>query len=100
MRTKYVLSLLLTAAAIRVSTTGSIAQETHFPSNEDLRHTRSISQPRLSPDARSVLVQVSDSTADGGRTHLWVVDIKQNTSRQLTYSPSSDKRGEHNGEWI
>src|SRR5262249_17082639 len=41
-----------------------------------------------------------DSTADGGRTHLWLVDIKQKASRQLTYSPSSDKRGEHNGEWL
>ena len=100
MRTKYVLSLLLTATAIRVSTTGSLAQETHFPSNEDLRHTRAISQPRLSPDAQSVLLQVADATADGGRTHLWLVDIKQNTSRQLTYSPVSDKRGEHNGEWL
>jgi len=74
-------------------------QETHFPSNEDLRHTRAISQPRLSPDAQRVLVQVADATADGGRTHLWLVDIKENASRQLTYSPASDKRGEHSGEW-
>jgi dipeptidyl aminopeptidase/acylaminoacyl peptidase len=95
MPTKYVLSVLLAAAVVGVS-----AQEMHFPSNEDLRHTRAISQPRLSPDAQSVLVQVSDATADGGRSHLWLVDIKQNTSRQLTYSPASDKRGEHNGEWL
>ncbi len=95
MPTKYVLSVLLAAAAVGVS-----AQEVRFPSNEDLRHTRAMSQPRLSPDAQSVLVQVADATADGGRSHLWLVDIKQNISRQLTYSPASDKRGEHNGEWL
>src|SRR5215475_9169732 len=95
MRTRLVLTILLTTAAIQISTLSSVAQDTHFPSNEDLRHTRAISQPRLSPDAASVLLQVSDATADGGRTHLWLVDIKQNTSRQLTYSPASDKRGEH-----
>jgi dipeptidyl aminopeptidase/acylaminoacyl peptidase len=100
MLTKYVLNVLLTAAVIGVPASISVAQESHFPGNEDLRHTRSISQPRLSPDAQSVLLQVADTTSDGGRTHLWLVDIKQNTSRQLTYSPSSDKRGEHDGEWL
>lgn len=76
------------------------AQEARFPTNEDLRHIHSLSQPRLSPDGDSVLVQVADATADGGRSHLWLVDIKQNTARQLTYSPEADKRGEHNGEWL
>jgi dipeptidyl aminopeptidase/acylaminoacyl peptidase len=99
MRTKHVLILLI-YVVIAVSTSCSVAQQARFPSNEDLRQTRAISQPRLSPDARSVLVQVSDTTADGGRTHLWLVDIKENSSRQLTYSPESDKRGEHNGEWM
>ncbi len=47
-----------------------------------------------------MLIQISDATADGGRSHLWLVDIKQNAARQLTYSPASDKRGEHNGEWM
>ncbi len=70
-----------------------------FPSNEDLRHTRALAAPQLSPDAQSVLVQVSDSTADGARTHLWLVDIRANTSRQLTYSLEGEKQGEHNGEW-
>lgn len=83
-----------------VLTSGSAAQQTRFPTNEDLRYTRAISQPRLSPDGQSVIVQISDATADGGRTHLWLVDIKGNSSRQLTYSPESDKRGEHNGEWM
>jgi dipeptidyl aminopeptidase/acylaminoacyl peptidase len=92
--------ILVVTAAVVVSAVKLIAQEAHFPTNEDLRHTRAIAQPRLSPDAASVLLQVSDATADGSRTHLWLVDIKQNTSRQLTYSPASDKRGERSGEWF
>src|SRR6201996_7371323 len=93
-------AFVLIAAGAAVFTRTLSAQDARFPSNEDLRHTRAMSQPRLSPDARSVIVQVSDATADGGRTHLWLVDIKQNSARQLTYSPASDKRGEHNGEWM
>lgn len=78
----------------------SAADENRFPSNEDLRHIRSMAQPRLSPDGRSVLLQVTDSTADGAHSHLWLVDIKLNTARQLTWSPANDKRGEHSGEWM
>src|SRR5271166_3379817 len=76
------------------------SDDAHFPSNEDLRHVRAMSQPRLSPDGRSVLIQVTDSTADGAKSHLWLVDIKQNTSRQLTWSTPQDKRGEYSGRWI
>jgi dipeptidyl aminopeptidase/acylaminoacyl peptidase len=101
MRKKQIsIPLQIVIIAITVAAGKLIAEDTHFPSNEDLRHTRAISQPRLSPDAQSVLLQVSDATADGGRTHLWLVDVKQNTSRQLTYSPASDKHGERSGEWF
>jgi dipeptidyl aminopeptidase/acylaminoacyl peptidase len=71
-----------------------------FPSNEDLRHVRSMSDPRLSPDASRVLVQIADATADGGRNHIWLVDIAANSSRQLTWSPPVDKAGEHNARWV
>jgi dipeptidyl aminopeptidase/acylaminoacyl peptidase len=74
--------------------------EDHFPSNEDMRHVRSMSQPKVSPDGQSVLIQVADATADGGKSHLWLVDVKTNTSRQLTWSPSGDKRGESGGQWM
>jgi dipeptidyl aminopeptidase/acylaminoacyl peptidase len=76
------------------------ADENHFPSNEDLRHVKAMAAPRLSPDGRNVLVQISDATADGAKTHIWIVDVKQNTSRQLTVSPASDKRGERAAEWM
>ncbi len=78
----------------------SAAGQDRFPSNEDLRHVRAISQPKLSPDGRSVLIQVTDATADGGKSHLWLVDVQTNTVRQLTYSPESDKRGESDGTWM
>jgi dipeptidyl aminopeptidase/acylaminoacyl peptidase len=74
--------------------------DNHFPSNEDLRHVRSMAQPRLSPDGRSVLLSVTDSTADGAKSHLWLVDIKQNTARQLTWTAAPDKRGEMAGKWM
>ncbi|MGH8290740.1 MAG: prolyl oligopeptidase family serine peptidase [Steroidobacteraceae bacterium] len=76
------------------------AAQDHFPSNEDLRHVRAISAPRLSPDGRSVLIEVSDATADGGRSHLWLVDRQANTARQLTYSTPGQKQGEFGGAWM
>jgi dipeptidyl aminopeptidase/acylaminoacyl peptidase len=72
----------------------------HFPSNEDLRHVRSMAQPRLSPDGRSVLIQITDATADGAKSHIWLVDVQTNTSRQLTWTPASEKRGEGSAEWM
>ena len=74
--------------------------EDHFPSSEEMRHLRSMAQPRVSPDGQSVLIQISDATADGGKSHLWLVNVKTNTARQLTYSPASDKRGESQGQWM
>ena len=71
-----------------------------FPSNDDLRHVRAMAEPRLSPDGRHVLVRITDATADGGRSHLWLVDVALNTSRQLTFSPANDKQGELGGQWL
>jgi dipeptidyl aminopeptidase/acylaminoacyl peptidase len=76
------------------------AAEGGVPSNEDLRHVRAIAEPQVSPDGGRVLIRVTDATADGGRQHLWLVDVGANTSRQLTFSPAADKLGEHNGRWL
>ena len=76
-----------------------IAADT-FPSNEDLRHVRRLDDPRLSPSGTRVLIQIADATADGGRSHVWVVDVASNQARQLTYSPPSDKEGEHQARWL
>jgi dipeptidyl aminopeptidase/acylaminoacyl peptidase len=70
-----------------------------FPTNEDLRHVQRLADPRLSPDGRQVLLKVTENTADGAKSHLWLVDIESNTSRQLTRSPAGDKSGESAAEW-
>ena len=91
---------LLAAVCLGSLSLGSAIGEDHFPSNEDMRHVRSMAQPKVSPDGQQVLVQIADATADGGKTHLWLVDVKTNTSRQLTWSPTGDKRGESQGQWM
>lgn len=71
-----------------------------LPTNEQLRHYRSIGEPRLSPDGRSVLVLIADATAEGGKSHVWLVDVAGGAPRQLTYSPESEKGGERDAEWM
>ena len=71
-----------------------------FPTNEQMRHYREMGDPRLSPDGKRVLVQISDATADGGKSHLWVVEVGGGAARQLTYSAAGEKIGEHDGEWM
>jgi dipeptidyl aminopeptidase/acylaminoacyl peptidase len=75
------------------------AEDPHFPNSEDLRHVKAIASPLLSPDGQQVLFTLTDSTADGAKSHLWLVAVSGGTPHQLTYSPSTDKRGEHNGVW-
>ncbi len=87
-------------SALQFEQAQTAAPADHFPSNEDLRHVRSLGQPRLSPDGHSVVIQVTDATADGGKSHLWLVDAEKNMSRQLTWSPASDKRGESAAQWM
>ncbi|HTI61997.1 MAG TPA: S9 family peptidase [Gemmatimonadaceae bacterium] len=77
----------------------SFAQTTRFPNNEDLRHTRGLDDPQLSPDGRLVLATVVEPTVDGAQRHLWIVDVAGGTSRQLTFSPTKTNRGESRGRW-
>ena len=92
------LSLLLIFPALRLG-----AQTTStpgFPSNEQLRRFKTMSDPRLAPDGKRILIRVTDATADGGKSHLWLTGVSGEDPRQLTYSPEADKRGEYNGEWM
>jgi dipeptidyl aminopeptidase/acylaminoacyl peptidase len=75
------------------------AEDPRFPNSEDLRHLKAISTPELSPDGKQVLFTVTDATADGARSHVWLVPVAGGAARQLTYSPTADKRGEHNATW-
>jgi dipeptidyl aminopeptidase/acylaminoacyl peptidase len=75
------------------------AEDLRFPNSEDLRHVKAIASPLLSPDGQEVLFTVTDSTADGAKSHLWMVPISEGAPHQLTYSPATDKRGEHDAVW-
>lgn len=90
------LSCLLALAASRSLCAADAPQ---LPSNELMRHYRSLSNPQLSPDGTRALLQVTDSTADGGKSHLWLIDVGGGDPRQLTFSPDADKSGEHDGSW-
>jgi dipeptidyl aminopeptidase/acylaminoacyl peptidase len=79
---------------------GGAAEEEHFPTNEEMRHFRLLSDPRLSPDGTRAVVVVNDATADGGKSHLWLVDCGGGSPRQLTYSADSDRRGESAPRWM
>ena len=59
-----------------------------------------MSNPRLSPDGKRILLQITDATADGARSHLWLVDVDGGAQRQLTFSSDGDKAGERSGEWM
>ncbi len=76
------------------------AADSGLPSNEDLRHVRALAEPQVSPDGDRILFRLTDATADGGRHHLWLVDVGANTARQLTFSPTADKVGEHDARWL
>jgi hypothetical protein len=92
----FVLALIALAAPIALH---AQTPAPHFPVSDDLRHTRAIGDPQLSPDAKQALIAVTDSTADGGKSHLWLVDIASNASRQLTYSPAAEKPTEGRGSF-
>jgi len=81
--------------------TQAATREPHFPSNEDLRHLRAISGPILSPGGKQVLFLVSEATADGGKSHVWVSAVAGTSAaaRQITFSPPSDTRGERSPQW-
>jgi len=88
------------ACASGLAVTPLLAKDANFPTSEDLRNLKAMSAPQLSPDGKFVLFTVTDSTAEGAKSHLWLVSTSGNASaRQLTYSPASDKRGEHSGMW-
>lgn len=91
--------LALSVVFAAVAHSGSTAEVERLPSNEDLRHFRVMEDPQLSPDGRKVLLRIKDSTADGGRGHLWLIETDGSPPRQLTYSSDDDPYGEREGRW-
>jgi dipeptidyl aminopeptidase/acylaminoacyl peptidase len=103
-------ALLAAAPGISAQTTAGVSPSAaspapHFPTNEDLRHLKAIAAPQLSPDGKQVLFAVTDATADGAKSHLWLVSVGQaagaaDKARQITFSPVADKRGEFGAQWF
>jgi hypothetical protein len=78
--------LFLAAPALRSQTTG-------FPTNQQLRQCKRMAAARLSPDGQLALFEVTDSTVDGGKSHIWVTGTHGEPPRQLTYSPGTPSGG-------
>jgi dipeptidyl aminopeptidase/acylaminoacyl peptidase len=87
------------AAIFLLAAMNTQAAQQHFPSNEDLRHFRTISSPQVSPDLKHVVVTVQDSTADGGKSHLWQLSTDGGPYRQLTFS-EGESMGERSPEYL
>lgn len=93
-------TLLGTLLSLGASLAAVAADETpKFPSNEVMRHFRAMREPELSPDGTRALLHIDDAAADGGKSHLWLIDIGGKAPRQLTFSADSDKKGERSGQW-
>ena len=90
-------AFLLLAAAFALPVHAATSS---FPGTDDLRHLRALGPALLSPDGHSVLFSVTDATADGGLTHLWLVPADgSHPARQLTVTPSGQHSGESAPAW-
>ena len=89
----------LAAAAMLLTGMSTMVAQQHFPTNDDLRHLRAISSPQMSPDLKHVVVTVQDGTADGGRTHLWLLSTDGGPYRQLTFN-QGESSAERNPEYL
>jgi hypothetical protein len=64
-----------------------------FPTNQHLRQCKRMAAARLSPDGQLAIFEVTDSTVDGGKSHIWVTGTHGEPPRQLTYSPVTPSGG-------
>ena len=68
--------------------------------NEDIRQSREVREGQLSSDGAHVLAVITDTTADGGRPHLWLLGSSPDTPRQLTFSSSDKDKGQYKAAWL
>jgi dipeptidyl aminopeptidase/acylaminoacyl peptidase len=95
------LCAFLSVAPVLLAANDTKATEARFPTTDDLRHVKAVGGPQLSPDGKQVLFSVTDATADGAKSHVWIVSTAggAQTLRQLTFSAPADKGGERNAQW-
>ncbi|MBC9031332.1 S9 family peptidase [Sphingomonas sp. JC676] len=86
-------------AASQSATSPSPAVLAGFPMNDEIRtKVRAMRGLAVSPDGKSVLAGITDTTAEGGLPHLWLLgpDAKP---RQLTFTRSGDRGGETSAQF-
>jgi dipeptidyl aminopeptidase/acylaminoacyl peptidase len=67
--------------------------------NEDIRQSREVREAHLSPDGTQVLAVITDTTADRGRPHLWLLGRNSESPRQLTFSNGEKDKGQERAAW-
>ena len=71
-------SLLISAAfwiGLAVFPAPTAEAQKHFPTNEEIRQVRTATTPRLSPYGKHVVVEITDSTANRGQNHIWILSV-------------------------
>jgi dipeptidyl aminopeptidase/acylaminoacyl peptidase len=87
------------AAALSAVLAAQAARAAEPPLNESVRNVRDLRDVALSPDAKQVAAVFTDSTADGGRTHVWLLGTDGKSARQVTFSTGEDEPGERRPVW-
>ena len=96
----FLASLVAAARPHSIQTNSATTSALTFPTTDDLLHLRTMSAAELSPDGRTVLFSVSDATADGGLSHLWLTPTDSSAApRQITFMPGKEKSGESRAAW-
>jgi dipeptidyl aminopeptidase/acylaminoacyl peptidase len=77
----------------------AMAEVPHFPRNDEIRNVRAISGAQISPDGTHVLTAITDTTADGGRSHLYVLNRDGSRYQKLAPLPGKPDTSESQGTW-
>src|SRR5882757_9609540 len=89
----------VTAPVPHSATSSSPAELAGFPMNDEVRtQVREIRSLAVSPDGKSIIAGITDTTAEGGLRHLWLLGPGMKP-RQLTFSRPGDRGGESNAQF-
>ena len=91
---------LVTSGVLAITLAGAVsAAELHYPSNDDLRQLRQLDAIKPSPDGKTLIAEIRDSTADGGKPHVWLVDRAGGAPKRLAPDSKTDDK-QDNAAWL